>query len=58
MDGFAFTVEALVGQAVGARSIVRLREAVIKCGQWGVAVGLLGAVAFWLFGGQIIDTHG
>jgi MATE family multidrug resistance protein len=56
MDGFAFTVEALVGQAVGARSIVRLREAVIKCGQWGVAVGLLGAVAFWLFGGQIIDT--
>ncbi len=55
MDGFAFTVESLVGQAIGARSIPHLRKAVVLCGVWGAIVGILGACTFWWFGGHIID---
>ena len=55
MDGFAFTVETLVGQAIGARSIPHLRQAVLRCTQWGGAIGVLGAIVFLIFGGQFVD---
>ena len=36
LDGFAFAVETLVGQAVGGKNRAALRQSVIKCSQWGV----------------------
>ena len=38
LDGFAFAVESLVGQAVGGKNRQALRQSVIKCTQWGVAM--------------------
>jgi MATE family multidrug resistance protein len=55
LDGFAFAAEALVGQAVGARSAVQTRAAGRICMQWGVggAAGL--ALVFAVTGPWIID---
>ncbi len=55
MDGFAFAAEALVGQAVGARSHLRLRRSVVIACQWGLITNILLALAFALFGGMLID---
>ncbi|SLN62854.1 DNA-damage-inducible protein F [Roseovarius albus] len=55
MDGFAFAVEALVGQAVGARNQARLRRSVIISSQWGLIANILFALAFALCGGMLID---
>ncbi len=56
LDGFAFAAEALVGQAVGARSERHIRAAGRICMQWGIggAIGL--AVIFGLAGPWIIDV--
>jgi MATE family multidrug resistance protein len=55
LDGFAFAAEALVGQAVGARSRAQIRAAGRICLQWGLggAVGL--ALIIALTGPWIID---
>lgn len=55
LDGFAFAAEALVGQAIGARSAGQTRAAGRICMQWGLggAAGL--ALAFALTGPLIID---
>lgn len=55
MDGFAFAVETLVGQAMGGRNRARLRRAVVVTTIWAAAVGMAMALAFALAGGQIID---
>lgn len=54
MDGFAFAAEALVGQAVGARAVSELRRAAVMTSIWGFASGLAMALAFALFGHQVI----
>ncbi|KPA21859.1 DNA-damage-inducible protein F [Shimia sp. SK013] len=55
LDGFAFSVEALVGQAFGARDRAGVRRASILTSLWGVicVVGL--AFVFAVFGGSVID---
>ncbi|MGL4236601.1 MATE family efflux transporter [Tabrizicola sp.] len=55
LDGFAFAAEALVGQAVGARSAAQTRAAGRICMQWGIggAVGL--AAIFAVTGPWVID---
>lgn len=55
LDGFAFSAEALVGGAVGARNRAQVRRAAVVASQWGVggAVGL--GLMFWLAGPAIID---
>jgi MATE family multidrug resistance protein len=55
LDGFAFAAEALVGQAVGARSRRATEAAALICMQWGIggAAGL--ALVFALGGPWIID---
>ncbi|SPJ30182.1 MATE family efflux transporter [Falsiruegeria mediterranea] len=55
LDGFAFSAEALVGGAVGARDRAQVRLAAVVASQWGVggAVGL--GLVFWLAGPAIID---
>ena len=55
LDGFAFAAEAIVGQALGRRSLADLRRGAILTSAWGVAAVLLMALAFWSFGGAIID---
>lgn len=55
LDGFAFAAEALVGQAVGARSVAGVRRSSVMLGQWGVGGAVLLALIFALAGPQIID---
>jgi len=56
LDGFAFSAESLVGQAVGARSVVRLRRAAIATSQWGVGSAVFLGAVFLLAGPMIIDV--
>ncbi|MDQ1849349.1 MATE family efflux transporter [Gemmobacter fulvus] len=55
LDGFAFAAEALVGQAVGARSRPALHRSAVIAAKWGAggAVGL--SLIFALAGPAIID---
>ncbi len=55
LDGFAFAAEALVGQAVGARSAFSVRRASVVASQWGVAGALVLGLFFWLAGPSLID---
>ena len=54
LDGFAFAVEALVGQAVGARAVPILRRAVRVASLWGFGVAVLMTLGFGLFGNDIV----
>ena len=55
LDGFAFAAEALIGQAIGARSVVDTRAAGRICMQWGFGGAVALALVFALFGPMIID---
>ena len=55
LDGFAFAAEALIGQAVGARSVGAVRQAGRMCMQWGFGGAVVMAFAFGLTGPWIID---
>ena len=46
LDGFAFAAEALVGQAVGARSVAALRRAALLASGWSLGATLLICLAF------------
>ncbi|MEM5475286.1 MATE family efflux transporter [Pacificibacter sp. AS14] len=56
MDGFAFTAEVIVGQALGARSRSALRQGAIMSSIWGLGSAILMTLVFAVFGGAIIDT--
>ncbi|WP_208351738.1 MATE family efflux transporter [Pseudaestuariivita rosea] len=56
LDGFAFAVEALVAQAMGARNRYALRRAALMTSGWGVFICAGMALTFWLFGGAIINV--
>lgn len=55
MDGFAFAGEALVGKAVGARSLPMLRETVKRLFVWGGGMMVLFTLCYALFGQQIMN---
>lgn len=55
LDGFAFSAEALVGGALGAKNRAQLRQAAIITSQWGVAMAVPFALFFWLAGPWMID---
>jgi MATE family multidrug resistance protein len=55
LDGFAFAAEALVGQALGRRERLRLRQAAVMTSQWGVGASAAMALAFLLGGPALID---
>lgn len=55
LDGFAFSAEALVGQALGARARAALRRGAILSSVWGGIVCAVLAVSFAVFGSAIID---
>ncbi len=56
MDGFAFSAEALVGQAMGARRRDRVRRAAIVTSIWGLVSVVLLALVFAVAGGAIIEV--
>lgn len=55
LDGFAFAAEALIGQAIGARSVAATRSANRMAHKWGLIGGLAMALMFLVAGGVIID---
>ena len=55
LDGFAFSAESLVGQALGARSALRLRRAAIVSSQLGIAMAVAIGLVFWIAGPAIVD---
>ena len=56
LDGFAFSAEALVGKAAGARNALRLRRAAVLVWGWGMASAGILAVTFAVFGSAIVET--
>ena len=55
LDGFAFAAEALVAQAMGAKSVARLRRGAVLTSLWGAGVMVLFALGVWAFGPAVID---
>jgi len=54
LDGFAHTVEALTGFAVGAKSRAGMHKAAQYCGFWALILGLASALLLMLFGSSLI----
>ena len=55
LDGFAFSAEALVGSAIGARDKFQVRRASIMASQWGVGGAFALGTLFYLAGPALID---
>lgn len=55
LDGFAFSAEALVGGAVGARDRYQVRRASVMASQWGVGGAVLLGIVFFSSGPVLID---
>ncbi len=56
LDGFAFSAEALVGGAVGAKDRYQVRRASVMATQWGVGGAFVLGAAFFLAGPALIDV--
>ncbi|MBE1296949.1 MATE family efflux transporter [Phycobacter azelaicus] len=56
LDGFAFSAEALVGGAVGAKNRLRMRQAAYMASLWAVGSSVVLTVGFYVLGGVIIDV--
>jgi len=54
LDGFAFTAEARVGQAIGARSRAAVVRAIRLTGEFSLAAGIGFALLFLALGGPLI----
>jgi len=55
LDGFAFSAETLVGQAVGARRVGALKRAVRLTGAWGLGGAMVMGAGFAATGPVVID---
>ncbi len=55
LDGFAFAAEALVGQAVGARSAAAVRRSALLASLWGLGAAVLLAAGIRAAGPTLID---
>jgi multidrug resistance protein, MATE family len=55
LDGFAFAAEALVGQAVGAGSVVAMRRAAWRSSLWAMGAGVVLALLFWVLGPWVVS---
>lgn len=56
LDGFAFAAEALVGQAIGAMTRARFREAMRLSTIWAAGFGIALSAIVWFAGPAIIDA--
>ncbi|RAP40102.1 MATE family efflux transporter [Rhodovulum viride] len=55
LDGFAFAAESLVGQAMGAASVLALRRSAVLTSLWGLLSVVVLAAIFAGWGGAIVD---
>jgi MATE family multidrug resistance protein len=55
LDGFAFAAETLVGQAIGARAVGEVRQAIRLSLLWTFAGGVVLGLFFWIAGPLLID---
>ena len=55
LDGFAYAAETLVGQAIGAGSRQRFRDAIRLSSQGALVTSIVLALALWLGGATIVD---
>lgn len=55
LDGFAFAAEALVGKAVGAKSLTMMRRAGLRASGWALGLSLVMALGFLVLGPLVID---
>ncbi|MGN6279298.1 MAG: MATE family efflux transporter [Sphingomonas sp.] len=55
LDGFAFTAESRIGQAVGAGSAAAMRRAIRLTAEFCIATGVVFAILFLIAGRPIID---
>ena len=55
IDGFAYASEALVGQAVGAKSQPRFNQAIKLTSLWALVVGATSSLIIWFMGPRLID---
>ncbi|NDV99847.1 MATE family efflux transporter [Salipiger sp. PrR002] len=55
LDGFAFAAEALVGQAVGARDLARLRRGAQLAAIWCSLVAVVLSAVFWVGGPALVS---
>lgn len=56
IDGFAFSAETFVGQAVGRKSVAEVRRSAVLTSVWGVGAAAVMALVFWGLGAWIIDV--
>lgn len=56
LDGFAFSTEALVGQAVGAANVTRMRRGIAVSTFWALVGVALLTLAFSVGGGAIVNV--
>ncbi len=56
LDGFAFSAEALVGGAIGAKDRFQVRRASVMASQWGVGGAFALGLVFYLAGPALIDV--
>ena len=55
LDGFAFAAEGMVGNAIGARKVSKLREIVWVTGFWALIVACLYSLVYLIFGTAIVN---
>lgn len=55
LDGFAYAAEACTGKAVGAKSQRELQGLFVILAQWGLLLGILFSLLFWLGGPALIS---
>jgi len=53
-DGFAFAAESLVGRYKGAKDLNMLKKAVAYTMGWGIALGTLGSLVYYLSGDMLL----
>jgi len=54
IDGFAFAAERLIGRFVGAKDIVNFKKAVKLSFVWGISLGVIISLIFWIFAKPIL----
>jgi MATE family, multidrug efflux pump len=54
IDGFAFAAESLVGRFVGAKDKENFKQAVRYSFSWGIGLGVIISIIFWIFGKSIL----
>ncbi|KAA3617064.1 MAG: MATE family efflux transporter [Calditrichaeota bacterium] len=55
IDGFAFAAESIVGKYVGSGDKVKLKLTIRYIFLWGISLGALFSLSYFLFGNQILN---